>query len=642
MDRIQVMLADSESEREEHETGYRVIVDHGRAATFLIADGVLPGNVGRGYVLRMIIRRAARFGRSIGFSDSFLGEISNVYIDIMADFYPELRRHQEHILHTLALEEERFSKTLDAALNQLEVALSKLHHEHKSEIPGTLAFDLYATHGLPLEITRDVAQEYGFKVDEIGFLSARRTHAKTSGAGAFGQYEIEESVYGDFLSEIISRALLDSNGVDNDPYSGSRLEAQIVGLFIEKIRVTEAGQGDEVEIITTATPFYVEAGGEVSDTGHISVLDSDAEISIYETRQAIPGLIVHQGIVEVGSVKQGALVELLVDNDRRWDIRRNHTATHLLHRELRAKLGNHVTQQGSLVAPDRLRFDFSHGEPVNSETLNDIELAINQAILANMTVAAEYMPLKEATNAGAMALFGEKYGDIVRTIRVGSDKKPYSFELCGGLHVNATGDIGLFQFTTEEAVGAGLRRVEAVTGKGAYYLLRQRQQTLESVSSLLNSPINEIAIKVEALLAENKATTKEVNLLRRERARQQFESLISEMGSIGGVSVMAGQVDAGSFDTLREMSDWFRDIVSSGIAVFGAIKDERPILIATVTDDLVEKGVSAGRLIGPVAKIVGGGGGGRPALAQAGGNDPSKLHEALEAVPRLVADLLSA
>jgi alanyl-tRNA synthetase len=333
---------------------------------------------------------------------------------------------------------------------------------------------------------------------------------------------------------------------------------------------------------------------------------------------------------------------VLVDNDRRWDIRRNHTATHLLHRELRAKLGNHVTQQGSLVAPDRLRFDFSHGEPVNSETLNDIELAINQAILANMTVAAEYMPLKEATNAGAMALFGEKYGDIVRTIRVGSDKATYSFELCGGLHVNATGDIGLFQFTTEEAVGAGLRRVEAVTGKGAYYLLRQRQQTLESISSFLKSPINEIAVRVEALLAENKTTTKELNLLRRERARHQFESLISEMVSIAGVSVMAGQVDASSFDTLREMSDWFRDRVSSGIAVFGAVKDERPILIAAVTDDLVKKGVSASRIIGPIAKIVDGGGGGRPALAQAGGNDPNKLLEALAAVPRLVADLLSA
>ncbi|GMQ79140.1 MAG: alanine--tRNA ligase [Anaerolineae bacterium] len=642
MDRIQEMLEDSESEREEHETGYRVIADHGRAAAFLIADGVLPGNVGRGYVLRMIIRRAARFGRSIGFSDSFLGEISNVYINLMADYYPELRRHQEHILHTIALEEKRFSKTLDAALNQLEVALSELHQEQKNAIPGTLAFDLYATHGLPLEITRDVAQEHGFKVDERGFLSARQAHAKASGAGAFGQYELEESVYSDFFSEIISRGLLDSNGVDHDPYSGSRLEAPIVGLFIERKQVSEAGLGDEIEIITAATPFYVEAGGEVSDTGYIHVLDSEVEISINDVRQVIPGLIVHQGKVEVGTVKKGQLVELIVDNDRRWDIRRNHTATHLLHHELRAKLGNHVTQQGSLVSPDHLRFDFSYGEPVNRETLNDIEWAINQAILANMTVAAEYMPLKEATKAGAMALFGEKYGDIVRTIRVGSDKAPYSFELCGGLHVNATGDIGIFKFTTEEAVGAGLRRVEAVTGKGAYFLLRQRQQTLENVGSLLKSPINEIAIRVEALLAENKATAKELNFLRRERARQQFESLISEMVSIDGISIMAGQVDASSFDTLREMSDWFRDRVSSGIAVFGAVKEERPILIAAVTDDLVEKGVSASQIIGPVARIVGGGGGGRPALAQAGGSDPSKLVEALEAVPRLVADLLSA
>ncbi len=640
MDRIQALLADSKSQREEHEVGYRVIADHGRAAAFLIADGVLPGNIGRGYVLRMIIRRAARFGRSIGFTDPFLSDIARVYIDMMAEFYPELSRNQDHVLHTLKLEEERFSKTLDAALSQLELTLAELHHEQNNEIPGNLAFDLYATHGLPLEITRDVAQEHGFGVDEGGFMAARQAHAEASGVGAFGQYETGESVYTDFLSENIASGMLEGNGVDNDPYSASRLEAQILGILLNNSWVAEAKKGDEIEIVTTATPFYVEAGGEVSDTGLIEVVNDGAKMGVQDMRQPIPGLIVHLGKVKAGEIKQGQLVELVVDNVRRWDIRRNHTATHLLHRELRKKLGNHVTQQGSLVAPDRLRFDFSHGEPVDDETLREIELAINQAILSNMLVAAEYMPLETATKAGAMALFGEKYGQIVRTIRVGSVGSAYSFELCGGLHVNATGDIGLFQFTTEEAVGAGLRRVEAVTGQGALNLIGQRQETLENIGLILNSPIFEIKTKVETLLAENKAMSKELSRLNRERARRQFENLISDMVTVNGVSIVTGQVDGGGFELLREMSDWFRDRVPSGVAVFGAIKDERPILIAAVTDDLVERGLSAGKLIGPVAKIVGGGGGGRPTLAQAGGSFPNKLSKALEAVPLLVADFI--
>jgi len=640
MDRIQELLADALSERAEHETGYRVIADHGRAAAFLIADGVLPGNIGRGYVLRMIIRRAARFGRSIGFTEPFLGEIAQVFINMMADFYPELSQNQEHILHTLMLEEERFTKTLDSALSQLDVAIAELHHLQRNEIPGDLAFDLYATHGLPVEITRDVALEHGFGVDENGFLAARQAHAEASGAGAFGQYEKEESVYSDFLSEIITSGVLEGHGIENDPYSGSRLEARILGILLHDRWVLEAKDGDEVEIVTSATPFYLEAGGEVSDTGRIVAVGGEGEVVVRDTGQPVPGLIVHEGRINSGEIKRDQLVEIVVDDGRRWDIRRNHTATHLLHRELRNKLGNHVTQQGSLVAPDRLRFDFSHGEPVDGETLKNIELAINQVILSNLPVAAEYMPLKTATKTGAMALFGEKYGQIVRTIRVGNEEIAYSFELCGGLHVNATGDIGLFQFTAEEAVGAGLRRVEAVTGKGALSLVGQRQEALENIGSILNSPIFEIESKIGALLADNKAVNKELSQLYREKARGQFEKLMADMETIKGVSIATGQFDSGDFDTLREMSDLFRDRVPSGVAVFGAIKDERPILIAAVTDDLVERGVSAGKLISAVAKIVGGGGGGRAALAQAGGSYPEKLPEALNAVPRLVADII--
>ncbi len=640
MDRVQELLGDSTEARATHQTGYRVIADHGRAATFLIADGVLPGNVGRGYVLRMIIRRAARFGRSIGFDEPFLGQICQVYIDQMGDVYPEVKTHQEHILQTVTLEERRFARTLDSALAQLDQVLDRLAELGEGVVPGDVAFDLYATHGLPLEITRDVAGERGFAVDETGFQAARAAHAEASGAGAFGQYETGDSVYAGLLSSLVGAGELDSSGVDYDPYVGPRMESEVLGLVSDGQVVQEVKSGEEVEVITASTPFYVEAGGEVSDSGTITVAGTGGRVRVEGTRQPVPGLIVHAGTIEAGRIDVGALARLEVDDERRWDIRRNHTATHLLHRELRAKLGKHVTQQGSLVAPDRLRFDFSYGQALDRETLEEIERAINDAILANQPVTVEYMAQREAIEGGAMALFGEKYGDIVRTIRIGDRQQPYSFELCGGLHVNATGDIGFFLFTGEEAVGAGLRRVEAVTGRGAEALVRQRLAELEQIAEVLNAQPSEVTTRLESLQAENKALQKELARFRRGTAREQFESLLGQMESVDGIQLMSGVVEAADMDGLREMADWFRDRVESGVAVLGAVKDGRPILVVAITQDLVERGLRAGDLVGQVARLVGGGGGGRPTLAQAGGKDPNKLPGAIEAVPGLVREAL--
>jgi len=642
MYKVAELLGDSDVERQENETGYRVIADHGRAATFLIADGVLPGNVGRGYVLRMIIRRAARFGREIGFVEPFLAQIAREYIDLMGDFYSELHRNEDHILKTITLEEKRFAKTLDTALTHLELVLTELHHEHRFEIPGNLVFDLYATHGLPLEITRDVANERGFTIDEAGFLSARQAHIEASGAGAFGRYSTSDNVYSEFLSSQISHGNLSEGGVDYDPYSGSRMEADILGILVDNSWEQEAAEGSEIELVTTATPFYVEAGGEVSDTGRILVSETGAEIAVTKMILPVAGLIVHVGQIRKGHIAVGQLVELKVDNDRRWDIRRNHTATHILHRELRLKLGRHVTQQGSLVAPERLRFDFSHDQAVDDNELASIERSINEAILANYQVMPEYMPRKKAIGEGAVALFGEKYGDVVRTIKVGAGSTPYSFELCGGLHVSATGDIGLFQFVSEQAVGAGVRRVEAVTGFGALSLVQERANILVRLNLLLKSPMSEMEARLESILAENRTIQRELAMLRQKRTLDQFSELLSAMQSVNGHSVLAEQVEADSFDSLREMADWFRDKVPSGVAVFGAIKDDQPILVATVTDDLVDRGVSAGKLVGQLAGIVGGGGGGRPKIAQAGGKDASKLPEALRAVPGFVRDALAS
>jgi alanyl-tRNA synthetase len=640
MQKVQGLLGDSDGERLAHETGYRVIADHGRAATFLIGDGVLPGNTSRGYVLRMIIRRAVRFGRSIGFSEPFLAEIAQVYVDQMGEFYPELKTHQEHIKHTITLEERRFARTLDEAMAHLDHILTELQYDGRKVIPGEVAFDLYATHGLPIEITKDVAQEKGFQVDEVGFNQAKEAHAIASGAGAFGQYESADNVYSKLLNELIRKGIVGDQGVDYDPYTSPRMESQVVGIIQDGQRIDRAGAGQEVEIVTVATPFYVEAGGEVSDTGRIYALDSNFEAKIDDVQQPVPGLIVHNGQLIHGELSVGSFVNLEVDDRRRWDIRRNHTATHILHKELRAKLGNHVTQQGSLVAPDRLRFDFSHDEAVDPDTLRQLEKAINEEILKNEPVSSEFMSKKEAIAAGAMALFGEKYGDVVRTIKIGESPNPYSFELCGGLHVQATGDIGLFHFTGEEAVGAGLRRVEAVTGRHAQKFVMDRLQMLDRLALNLNTPISEIENKLEIVLEDNRSLNREIAKLRQSQARTEFENLLGQMQNVNGVPLMVAQVHVGEMEGLREMADWFRDSISSGVAVLGSIVNGKVILVVAVTDDLVSSGIKAGDLIGKVAKIVGGGGGGRPALAQAGGKDPDKLPEALAAVPEILAQKL--
>lgn len=640
MARVQEILGHDNEQRAENTTGYRVIADHARAATFLIGDGVDPGSEGGSYVLRMIIRRAVRFGRMIGFQKPFLREVATVYIDKMGQVYPELKQRRGHILRTLTNEEGRFARTLDGALERLDSILEELGSSGKGEISGETAFELHATYGLPLEITRDVAQEQGFSVDEDGFRAARAQHALASGSGAFDRYVTEAGVYDKLFADLVESGQLPDSGVEYDPYSGTTTESRIVAILRDGTPADVAEEGARVEVVTAATPFYVEAGGEVSDIGYIVVPETGARLAVEDVQLPVTGLIVHVGSVETGTLETGNGAKLVVDEQRRWDIRRNHTATHILHRELRRHLGDHVVQKGSLVAPDRLRFDFSSTEAVPAETLAAIEADINDAILRNQPLAVEFMGQHEAIEKGAMALFGEKYGDVVRTIRIGDNDDPYSFELCGGLHVNETGDIGLFRFTNEEAVGAGLRRVEAVTGRGAQQYVAERLATLDELARTLNTPVESLSERVELLLVENRALQKQVEQLQRGQARGQFESLMARMQQVDGVQLLAEQVDVAGADDLREMADWFRDKVSSGIAVFATVHDGKPLFVATVTEDVIRRGVKAGDLVRDVAKIVGGGGGGRPNLAQAGGRDASKVGEALDAVGDLVRSSL--
>ena len=640
MDRVQQLLGDDDAQREANTTAYRVIADHGRAATFLIGDGVDPGSEGGNYVLRMIIRRAVRFGREIGFREPFLGEIAKVFIEKMGAAYPELEQRREHILRTLTNEEIRFARTLDGALERLTSVLEELEQRGETQVTGETAFELHATYGLPLEITRDVAQERGFSVDEEGFREARAQHASASGSGAFDRYATEADVYDRLLVDLTASDRLPAEGVHYDPYSGTRMQSTVIAILRDGEPVDQANEGERLEVITEATPFYVEAGGEVSDTGTFYQEETATEFVVDDVRQPALGLIAHLGQVRRGTVRVGTPVKLVVDEQRRWDIRRNHTATHILHKELRRRLGDHVVQKGSLVAPDRLRFDFSAAEALDAETLADIEAGVNEAILRNYPVSVAFMGQREAIGKGAMALFGEKYGDVVRTIRIGDQEKPYSFELCGGLHVNETGDIGLFQFTNEEAVGAGLRRVEAVTGRGAQRFVAERLRILDGLADLLNAPVDDLPARIQALLAENRGLQKQIEQLQRLQARAQFETLMDRLQQVNGVTLLAHQVDVAGADELREMADWFRDRVPSGVAVFATVRDERPIFVATVTEDLIGRGVKAGDLVRDVAKIVGGGGGGRPNLAQAGGRDASKLDEALNAVAELVGSSL--
>ncbi|RIK24210.1 MAG: alanine--tRNA ligase [Anaerolineae bacterium] len=646
MNRIQQLLGDSDAQRAEQYVGYRVIADHGRAATFLIADGVQPGNTGAGYVLRMIIRRAARFGRKVGFHAPFLGQVAEVYIEQMGEAYPELRLRRDLILHTLQREEERFNRTLDSGLLHLDQILDDLHSRGETVVPGDLAFNLYATHGLPLELTRDEAlEQHGMAVDEEGYNAAREAHALASGSGAFAGYEVGQSIYGDMLLSLVSTGRLDESGVDYDPYTGASLQTTVLGLISDGKRVEVVRVGQPVEIVTTATPFYVESGGEVSDTGRVTNTFG-GEVEVRDVRRPVAGLIVHSGVIVAGEIKEGEVVTLEVDRERRADIRRNHTATHLLHRELRAHLGKHVAQAGSLVAPDRLRFDFTHDQALGREALGRIEAAINRAVLANYPVNIAYMGQKEAIAAGAMALFGEKYGDIVRTVTVadptpGKESLPYSFELCGGLHVGETGEIGLFRFVTEEAVGAGVRRVEAVTGRGAYEFVTDRLNLLDRLASKLNTPVVELENRLETLLEHDRSQERELDAANRRLARGQFDVLLGGVMKVRDVTVLAAKVEAQSVERLREMTDWFRDREKSGVVVLGMISDGKPVIVASVTDDLIARGVKAGNIVREVAGIVGGSGGGRPNLAQAGGHHPEKLGDALAAVAGLVEAALN-
>jgi alanyl-tRNA synthetase len=642
MDIIQKLTGHSDEERAANLTPYRVITDHARAAAFLIADGVVPGNTGRNYVSRMIIRRAARFGSLVGLNEPFLGQVAQSVIENYGEFYRELPRNQNAILDNLTREETRFQRTVEAGISKLESMLDQIIESDQKSLPGERAFELYATYGLPLEIARDIAREQNIEVDEQGFQNAMERHRLASGAGevfgVFGDEDVE--LYQGLLKDLQIEGKIGSQGVKNDPYNNYEVEGKVLALIKHGTLVSAAETGDQVELLLPETPFYVEAGGQVSDTGTIvSLTDPKWEIKVVGMRKPSAGVIVHLGEVISGKPARGDHVLARVDVQRRLDIMRNHTATHLLHAELHAVLGDHARQAGSLVAPDRLRFDFTHPEPLTESQLHEIEAGVNQNIFHNYSLNIVYKPLQEAIDEGAMALFGEKYAATVRTISIGGGL-PFSYELCGGTHVSETADIGIFLITAESSVGAGLRRIEAVTGIEAYKLVRHRFDLLEETTKLLETNIEQVVEKTRSGLSQLDEAQKQISSLRREMSFQEFTRLLEDVPLIGGVPVLIANLPNADSETLREITDRFRQRFPSSVALLASVSAGRPLLIATVTEDLVARGLHAGELVKYAAQPLGGSGGGRPTLAQAGGKDPDQIDEALAKAQQWVEEKL--
>ena len=635
----QRLTGHSDAERDANIIPYRVIADHVRAAVFLIADGVLPGAKGRDSVCRLVIRRAARFGAKLGFQEPFLGEVADAVFDVMGDHYTELVERAEAIKRTITQEEVRFRRTLDRGLSEMEEMLADLKADGKSELPGQQAFYLKATLGLPLEVVKDIAEETGFSVDLAGFHAEEERHSEVSGGGQAMGHIASADEYSALLQQLKAEHKLGEAGVSYTPYATTLVEDRVLALLQNGQRVESVIAGDRVEVVLGQTPFYVEAGGQVSDTGLIK--GAGWAIEVEDMRRPVNGLIVHIGEVIEGKPREGDAVSAEVDMERRGDITRNHTGTHLLHAALRHHLGGHVQQRGSLVAPDRLRFDFAHDSKVSAEQLQAIEAEINDVILANYPVTAEEKPLAQARQEGAMALFGEKYGDVVRTVVVANNGDRYSYELCGGVHVRETGEIGLLVIVSEGSVSAGIRRVEALTGRAAREYIQHNLNTLHDIAARLGTTVEHVEERIAALQDELAASRKEVEGLRREIARDTFNRQMEHLETVGGVPALITRMDNMTMDNLREISDWFRNKVNSGVLVVGSDVDGKPQLLAAVTDDLTKRGLHAGNLIKSIASVVGGGGGGRPNMAQAGGKDSTKLPEALEKARQFIAETVS-
>ena len=605
----------------ETDVAFKVIADHIRTVAFAIGDGAIPSNEGRGYVLRRLLRRAVRYAKQIGINRPFMYELVPVVGEIMVDFYPEVKENREFIEKVIKNEEERFHETLHEGLAILFDVIKIEKEKGSSQIQGSDVFRLYDTYGFPIELTEEYAEEEGMSVDHDGFeieMDQQRERARTARQDV-DSMQVQSGVLGDIKNE--------STFVG---YDQLQIPANVIVLLKDGQLVDEASQGEEIQFMLDQTPFYAESGGQIADRGVIFA--DTVKVAIKDVKKAPNGQHLHRAVVTEGSLEVNTKVTAIVDEINRGKVIKNHTATHLLQKALKEVLGAHVNQAGSLVEPDRLRFDFSHFGQVQPDELEKVEEMVNEQIWKNIEVEIDYKGINEARAMGAMALFGEKYGDIVRVVKVGD----FSLELCGGCHVPNTTVIGLFKIVSESGIGAGTRRIEAVTGEAAYNLMNEQIGLLKEAAAKLKTNVKDVPARIDALMAETKQLHHENESLATKLGNIEAGNLVSKVKDINGVPVLVAKVQGIDMNNLRNMADELKQKLGSGIVVLGSSVDDKVNLIAGVTKDLMDKGFHAGKLIKEVATRCGGGGGGRPDMAQAGGKDPAKLDSALAYVEEWV------
>jgi alanyl-tRNA synthetase len=601
---------------------FRVIADHSRAVTFLISDGVLPANEGRGYVLRRIMRRAMRHGRKLGVNEPFLFRLTDEVEEQMAGAYPELASSREMVKVVVANEEERFSETLNVGLRLWAEERHNLKKEGRNLIPGELIFKLYDTYGFPVDLIEEIARDEGFAIDRKGFqeaMAAQRARARESWKG-FGEEGLKEA-YRNLAAQNLKTEFLG--------YERLEAEGKLLKILKGDEEVQVALPGEEVEIITDRTPFYGESGGQEGDRG---ILTHDgAAMEVSHSFKPLPDIIVHRGTIKAGKLRVGDVLSLKVDSRTRQNTTLNHTATHLLQSALRQVLGDHVKQAGSLVAPERLRFDYTHFSPLSDEEIDRVEEIVNGYIRQNLELRVSFLPYKEALEKGATALFGEKYGDIVRLVRV----EEVSAELCGGTHTRRTGEIGLFKITSETGVAAGVRRIEALTGEEAWKAVKRMETELRVVASALKAKPEEVGERLQRLLRQQKENEKALQALQAQISAGHSKEMIRSTRRVKGIQILSTQVEVKDPRGLREMADRLRDQIHSGIILLGAKGDGKAMLLCVVTPDLAEK-YPAQKLVKELAKYVGGTGGGRADMAQAGGTKVEGLSLALDKIYEII------
>ena len=622
-------LADTEYGKDaQADISIRVITDHTRSVTFMISDGIMPSNEGRGYVLRRLLRRACRHGRLLGIEGSFIPELAQTVIEGSKDGYPELEEKKDFILKVIAKEEDQFNKTIDQGLGILAEMTAKMEAEQTTTLSGADAFKLYDTYGFPIDLTKEILAEKGMQVDEEGFHASMEVQRKTARAarGETNYMGADVTVYESIDPSITSTFVGYENLAWKSPITVLTSDTEIVEALSDGQRGT---------VFAEETPFYATSGGQEADTGIIRTVEG--EFKVEDTVKLLGGKIGHVGVVIKGMIKTGDQAELCVDAEKRALSARNHSATHLLQKALRTVLGTHVEQAGSSVNEDRLRFDFSHFSAMTAEELQKVEAIVNEQIVAGLPVKVENMPIEEARKTGAQALFGEKYGDVVRVVNMGD----YSIEFCGGTHVKNTNEIMAFKILSESGVAAGVRRIEALTSKGLIRYYDNLEKKLNEAAKVLKATPDNLAEKIAHLTAENKALHSEVESLKSKLAQDAMGDVMDQVQEIKGVKLLAAEVDGVDMNGLRDLGDQLKEKLGEGVVVLASGNDGKVSLMVTATDAAMKQGAHAGNLVKAIAGLVGGGGGGRPNMAQAGGKNPAGIQEALKKAAEALEGQLS-